>query len=190
MVVGVDGVLPWLLLLWLLVQLLLVGGFEVDRRVTGPALVGEGVIGGSSPSSRALMGGVFMTLLMKTSGFNLRSSSSSISSLPPPPNSPGDIRLPRHIRLASGVEKLRPSRPFVDAADDDEGANVRDEGGTLDDPAAALWLEGGGDRRHGAVLPTVPGSVLMRTLPSPFRVSVPDGVVVVMATVPLVLLLL
>ena len=65
--VGVDGGLLWLLwLLWLLVQLLLVGGFDEDRRSNGPILVGDGVIGGSSPSSRGLIGGVLMTLLRKS----------------------------------------------------------------------------------------------------------------------------
>ena len=62
--VGVDGGLLWLL--WLLVQLLLVGGFDEDRRSNGPILVGDGVIGGSSPSSRGLIGGVLMTLLRKS----------------------------------------------------------------------------------------------------------------------------
>lgn len=159
MAVGVDGVLPWLLLLWLLVQLLLVGGFEVDLCATGPALVGEGVMGGSSPSSNGLIGGVFMTLLMKTSGFNFKSFSSSISSLPPPKS--GDILLLRHFRLASGKEKLRPSRPLEET--EDNGANVREEGGIFDNPTVVL--PEGGERRHGGVAPTVPGSALIRMSP-------------------------
>ena len=165
--VGVDGGL-----LWLLVQLLLVGGFEGHLRIDGPTLVGEGVIGGSSPSSSALIGGVRITLLRKTSGFNLRSSSSSISSLPP--NS-GEVLLllPRHFRLASGVEKLRPVRPLLDARGG--GTKWREDGGALD-PPALLPDDRGGDPMHAGVLPPLSGSVLIR---KSFRFSAAENVAAV-----------
>ena len=149
--VGVEGGL-----LWLLVQLLFVGGFEGHLRIDGHTLVGEGVIGGSSPSSSGFIGGVRITLLRKTSGFNLRSSSSSISSLP---NS-GEVLLvlPRHLRLASGVEKLRPGRPLLDAREED--TKGREAGGTLD--PVVLLPDMGGDSMHAGVLPPLSGSVLIR----------------------------
>lgn len=151
--VGVDGGL-----LWLLVQLLLVGGFEGHLRIDGPTLVGEGVIGGSSPSSSGFIGGVRITLLRKTSGFNLRSSSSSISSLPPPNSGEVLLLLLRHFRLASGVEKLRLGRPLLDVRED--GTKWREDGGALDPPA--LLPEKGGDSMHAGVLPPLSGSVLIR----------------------------
>ena len=126
--VGVDGGLLWLPLLWLLVQLLFVGGFEVDLRFGGgPTLVGDGVIGGSSPSSRGLIGGVFITLLRKTYGFSFKSSS-SISSAPPPPKRGDDRLLFVHFLFASGVEKLRPNRLLPDD-DAPIGAKFSEDGG-------------------------------------------------------------
>ena len=135
--VGVDGGL-----LWLLVQLLFVGGFEGHLPPAGgPTLVGEGVIGGSFPSSSGLIGGVRITVLRKTRGFNLRSSSSSISSVPlNEEEHMGGVLLPMHLRLASGVGKLRPTRPLLAPA---EGRGKgREEGGTLDPAVLLRVMEG------------------------------------------------
>ena len=140
--VGVDGGL-----LWLLVQLLFVGGFEGHLPPAGgPTLVGEGVIGGSFPSSSALIGGVRMTVLRKTRGFNLRSSSSSISSVPlNVEEHMGGVLLlllllPMHLRLASGVGKLRPTRPLL--APVEGRGKGREEGGTLDPAVLPRVMEG------------------------------------------------
>lgn len=128
----------------------------------GPTLVGEGVIGGSSPSSRGFIGGVRMTVLRKSSGFNLRSSS-SISSLPP--NNGEDLLLVpcRHFLFASGVEKFRLVRPLL--VPEGSGANGREDGGALAPP------ESGGDWRHTGVLPPLSGSVLIKRSLNPFLVS-------------------
>ena len=144
------------LLLWL------AGWLDGCLLFGGPTLVGEGVIGGSSPSSRGFIGGVRMTVLRKSSGFNLRSSS-SISSLPP--NIGEDLLLVpcRHFLLGSGVEKFRLMRPLL--VPEDGGANGREDGGALAPP------DNGGDWRHTGVLPPLSGSVLIKRSLNPFLVS-------------------
>lgn len=94
--VGVEGGL-----LGLLPVLVFVGGFE-GHLLDVPILVGEGVIGGSSPSSRGLIGGVLMTPSIQSSARNLRSSSSISSVLLKecPRIGEGSNRL----RLASGAQ--------------------------------------------------------------------------------------
>ena len=129
----------------------MVGGFDAGLRTSGPTLVGEGVIGGSSPSSRGFSGGVFITLLRKSYGFSFRSFSSSII---------GErllLLLLQHNLLASGVERLLQNRPL----DEVEGGKGREVGGAFD--PAVLPPERGGEWRQTGVLPPLPGSFLIMT---------------------------
>ena len=178
---GVEGGLL-LLLLWLLAQLLLVGGLEGHLPAGGPTLVGEGVIGGSSPSSRGLIGGVRMTVSRKTVALSFKSSSST-SSVLPKDDRMGDALLgvgKSLLRLASGGPKLR----LLLALERDPGKE-REEGGAIE--FMALSLEVGGDLRQVGVFSPLSGSDLIGNplLKQPFLFSGDVAVKLFLEWVPL-----